>query len=86
MNAVNDLINFICAKSKISSDEICLDTEIYDSGIVSSLSILEMVTFIENRYGIIILPEELTEDNFRNISTIAKFIGRKKERDTVHVS
>ncbi|MBU1170678.1 MAG: acyl carrier protein [Proteobacteria bacterium] len=74
MNIENDLINFIAKAGKIPKKEIDGNMEIYNSGIVSSLVILELMTFIEKQYQIVIKPEKLVEDNFRDIKTISKFI------------
>lgn len=75
---VDELVyGFISEKSRIPRRELLSDTEIYDSRIISSLAMLELVALIENHFSIVVLPEELTADNFYDIQTIIDFIHRK---------
>ena len=75
---VDELVyNFISEKSKVPRRELTPDTEIYDSKIISSLAMLELIAQIENQFSIVVLPEELTEDNFFDIQTIINFINQK---------
>lgn len=75
---VDDLVyNFISEKSRVPRGELTPDTEIYDSRIISSLAMLELIAQIENHFSIVVLPEELTEDNFFDIQTIIDFVHQK---------
>ena len=67
----------ISEKSKIPRRELKPETQIYDSKIISSLALLELIAQIEERFSIVVLPEELTEDNFHDIQTIIEFIHQK---------
>lgn len=74
MNVEQDIISFVAKAGKIPEKELDGTTEIYGSGIVSSLVIIEMISFIERRYNVIIAPEKMIEDNFKDIRTIAGFV------------
>lgn len=74
MNVEQDIISFVAKAGKIPEHELDGTTEIYGSGIVSSLVIIEMISFIERRYNVIIAPEKMIEDNFKDIQTIAGFV------------
>ncbi|MBN1698968.1 MAG: acyl carrier protein [Spirochaetales bacterium] len=71
---------FIAKAAHLPEKDIDDRLPIYNSGIVSSLRLLEMMTFIEKAFGIVIRPEELIEDNFRDVGTIAGFIQSKTRR------
>ena len=71
------IVDFISERSKIPRIELTADLEVYDSNIISSLSLLELVTLIENQYAIVIEPEDLTEDNFKYIGTIVDYVDSK---------
>ena len=43
----------------------------------SDVSLLELVTSLESQYSIVIEPEDLTEDNFKYISTIVGYVAKK---------
>jgi acyl carrier protein len=47
-------------------------------GIIDSTGILELVSFIEEKYGIFINDEELVPDNFDSIDKLSTFVSRKK--------
>lgn len=77
MTVAEELIEHISQISKIPENELSGDTEIYNSGIISSLTLLEIMTFLEKKYKIIMNSDELIEDNFKDINRIAHFIVKK---------
>lgn len=77
MNIKEEIIGCISKVGKISKDELDLDTQIFDSNIVTSLGLLEIVSFIEKQYNLIITPEELIHENFGSIRMIVDFINKK---------
>jgi acyl carrier protein len=48
-----------------------------ETGIIDSTGILELVSFIEEHYGIKIEDEELIPANLDSISNVARFINKK---------
>jgi acyl carrier protein len=54
------------------------DTPLSTSGILDSVAILRMVTFVEERYGIEVEAHETGTDNFDSIDSIAAFIQNKQ--------
>ena len=48
-----------------------------ESGIVDSTGVLEIVMFLEQRFGIKVKDEELVPDNLDSIRNITAFVGRK---------
>lgn len=53
------------------------DTSFLDNGLIDSTGVLELVTFMENRYGIKVADEELIPDNLDSINQLMGFITRK---------
>lgn len=54
------------------------DQQLVQSGLVDSTGILEIVAFLESKYGVKTADEELAAENFGTISTIATFVAGKK--------
>jgi acyl carrier protein len=54
-----------------------LDDSLIDSGIVDSLGILDLVSFLEGQFGMQISDEELLPENFQTIKCIADLVKRK---------
>ena len=48
------------------------------TGIVDSTGILELVTYIEETYGIAIADEEMLPENLDSVDRIASYVTRKK--------
>lgn len=53
-------------------------TPLITGGLLTSLQTLELVTFIEGRFGIAIDEEELVEDNFETVQAITALIEAKR--------
>jgi acyl carrier protein len=47
-------------------------------GIVDSHGVMELVGFLEERYGISVEDADLTPENFENVESIEAFVGRKQ--------
>ena len=54
------------------------DTSFLDSSILDSTGMLELISFIEQEFGISIDPTELVPDNLDSISKVTRFIEKKK--------
>lgn len=54
------------------------DDRLLERGVMDSMSIVEMISFIENEFGVQALEDEISEENFGSLSGIARFIGGKK--------
>ena len=53
------------------------DSPFFETGIVDSTGILEVVTFIEETFNINVADEELIPENFTSIETINKYLQTK---------
>ena len=47
------------------------------AGIIDSLGVIELVTFVEREFGLQVQPAEVTPENFDSVSRLASFIRRK---------
>ncbi|WP_233490222.1 acyl carrier protein [Thiocapsa marina] len=63
-----------------TTDESALDNDdsFLDKGIIDSTGILELVTFLEQEFGIQIADEELLPENLDSIDRLVNFIHRKQ--------
>ena len=53
--------------------------DLLDSGILDSLGVLELVTFLEEELGVLIVDDELVPENFSTVERLARFAGRKMD-------
>ncbi len=49
------------------------DTGLFSEGLIDSLSVMDLVAFVEEQLGCPIPPAEITLDNFDSINRIARF-------------
>jgi acyl carrier protein len=47
-----------------------------EAGIIDSLGVLELIGFIEQRYGIAVTEDDMMPENFDTIDAIAAFVER----------
>ncbi|HEY8726599.1 MAG TPA: acyl carrier protein, partial [Gaiellaceae bacterium] len=59
--------------------EIGRDQSLLDSGLLDSASILELVAFLEERFGIEVADEELVPENFDSIAALVRLVAAKKQ-------
>lgn len=48
------------------------------NGLIDSLGILEVVTFLENEFDITLTDEELLPENFESVRSLSKFVQQKR--------
>jgi|SRR6266850_786524 len=53
------------------------DTALLEKGILDSLGILDVVSFLETEFSIVIGDEELVPENFQTLGTLSSFILKK---------
>jgi acyl carrier protein len=54
------------------------DDALHESGIVDSLQILRLVTFLEDTFGIQIQEDEIISEHFHTIASIDQFVTAKR--------
>ena len=52
------------------------ETGLFSRGLIDSLSVVELVTFVEEELGRPIAPADITLDNFDSIDRIARYAGK----------
>ena len=57
--------------------EVPPDEPIIENGVLTSLQTVELVTFLEERFDIIVEDEEFDEENFGSVEAIASLVASK---------
>lgn len=58
------------------------DVSFQESGILDSTGFLELITFVEQRFGVSVADEELVPENFDTVLTMSGFVDRKLRERT----
>ena len=53
------------------------DQSFLESGIIDSTGLLELVSFVEQTYGIAIGDRELVPENLDSLASLVRFVGKK---------
>jgi acyl carrier protein len=53
------------------------DASLIDNGVIDSLGIFQLVSFLEQSYGVRVRDEEIVLENFRSINAIDEFLVAK---------
>ena len=70
--AVRNFIN-----GSINIDGLGDDENLFELGIVNSLFAVQLMTFVERKFGIEIGTDDLDIENFKSINATASFVTRK---------
>ena len=57
--------------------EVADDYPLIENGVMTSLQTVELVTFLEDRFGILVEDEEFDEENFGSVESIARLVESK---------
>jgi acyl carrier protein len=85
MNVTHEIRRFI-VENILFGDENRLDetTSFEASGIFDSLGMIELITFVENKFGIEILDTEIVPENLDSVRRVAALVERKLTPPTPH--
>jgi len=79
---MEDAINqYISAEIVTTPDVLPLDNDLslMEANILDSVAFLNLVMFLEERFGISVEDTELTRENFETINIIAAYVRRKQQ-------
>lgn len=55
------------------------DTSLLEHGVIDSTGILELISFVEKEFSIVVLDDDINPDNLDTVNKLEAFIGRKKQ-------
>ena len=81
LDLVSEIREYICGTMLIglSDQSIEPDESLVQRGVVDSTGVLELVEFLQTRFGIVIKDDEITTDNLDSLNSIASYVQRKMQ-------
>ena len=79
---IEDNIKDYIARNLLFSDNgfpYADDASFLDEGIVDSVGVMELVTFVEESFGLKVNDFEITPENFDSVSRLVKYIRSKSK-------
>lgn len=70
----DELLRFLREDLNID-DELDAQTELFSSGLLDSVSMVSLITFIEEKTGAVIQPGDVTLENFDSVDRIIAHVA-----------
>ena len=58
--------------------DVIVDTPLVEEGIIDSMGIMDLLTYIESSFNVTPDEDDLTIDNFESVAAIQRFIENKR--------
>jgi acyl carrier protein len=80
MSPREEIRKYVLETFLFTSDDGALADEdsFLDKGIIDSTGILELIMFLEERYGISVTDEEMLPENLDSVTSLVRFVERRR--------
>jgi acyl carrier protein len=66
------------AGPKLKGTPLTLDTDLLASGVLDSLGILQLTTFLSGELSVEVADEDFLPENFQTVGSLARFVRSKR--------
>ena len=80
MTILEEIRAFV-AESFYAAAGLADDASLLDTGTIDSTGVLELITFVEQRFGVGVGEGEILPENFDSIERVAAFVEKKLSRE-----
>lgn len=78
MNRIESLRHFVVEELLLGTLEVQPDDDLLTSGLVDSLGVIRLISYIEDEFRIAVPPEDVTLENFLSLNVIDRYLqGRE---------
>jgi acyl carrier protein len=67
--------NFLYMRSDLAFGD---EDSLLARGIIDSLGVMELVGFVEERFGLAVEPDDITAEHFGTLGAIARYVARRQ--------
>ena len=79
MTVIDVVREFLGTQLRIADvQDVDPDWPLVQRGVIDSIELMQIVAFVEERFGIAVDDTEVVPGNFRTLSAIAGFVARKQ--------
>ena len=81
MDALEKLQKFLLTEiaGDLGKETLAPDEDLLEAGIIDSMGIMRLITFMEGNIGIKVMDEEIVPENFQSLDRMVKFVEQKKK-------
>lgn len=69
-----ELLSFLCRQFFVDLEDIEIDKSLVDTGIIDSMGLIEIATYIQKEYGFKVKNDQMNRENFGSVIKITNFI------------
>jgi acyl carrier protein len=81
VNTAQKLKHYIATEIMYADDDALSEDEpLLGSGIIDSLGIMRLVSYIEEEFGVEVPEDQLVPEHFRTVTALAQFVDRLQHR------
>ncbi|MFB6320144.1 acyl carrier protein [Saccharicrinis sp. FJH54] len=70
----DELMDFLCRQFFVDYEDIETDKSLVDTGIIDSMGLIEISSYIQKSHGFKVTQEQMNRDNFGSVIKIVDFI------------
>ncbi len=76
MSILKNIENFLLAEIAVGLGKKTLDPgeDLLEQGLIDSLGLMKLITFMEGAFGIKIMDEEIIPDNFQSLNSMVSLV------------
>ena len=78
MNTKERLQDFIHSRILKGKTTIQDETSLFEGGVLDSINLTELITFLEEQWGISVSPSDVCLENFNTVSNLARFLEHSR--------
>jgi acyl carrier protein len=78
--AADHSLDYLARELAVSDAALGRDVDLLTGGLLDSMGVLRLATFVSEEFGIEIQPADFVIENFRSVSAIACYISRVRSR------
>ncbi len=73
-----DLLEFLCRQFFVDVEDIEIDKSLVDTGIIDSMGLIEIASYIQKTYSFTVENEQMNRANFGSVLKLVDFIHKMK--------
>lgn len=74
------LLDFICRQFLVDVEDIDMDKSLVDTGIIDSMGLIEISSFIQQNFSFVVNENEMNRKNFGSVTLIVDFIEKNRPK------
>jgi len=69
---------FVRQHPRLRPQDLHDDDLLLEKGLIDSSSMLDLISFLETKFGIVVSEEEMIPDHFESLNAITQFVAQKQ--------